>query len=535
MSTQQSALCERVREHLLAPVGNDDVADTDVSAHLGECSSCAALSAELGAMMAGAHEMLEEELPRPLEDQVLRNLRPAIAEKAASLRSSEAGSPRRHRRAQWALWAGLGALGAAAAAWLLVVVIPGQSENVPASLHTSATQVTTAWVASRGDVRVVTKGGARDTTPQASARLRAGDTVTGAEGSRFLVAIAEERVAGLTETTLVLESLAPGQTRLSLHRGMVVAEVTPTPAAPKQFVVHFPGGEVQVRGTLFAVRTTEQTTDVSVVRGRVVVLLASGQQESVEAGTSLHMEDGRFSSRAVTRAQFEEMDVALDPRRWDLPTAVDSPRAPPLSPRTARPGAAPNDIRALVAAGDCLGAEQVTKRATKRTSRAERAQSLVEVANCYYDKDDLVAAWRIYADVARTLPDTAAGENAAYESGRMALLLGKPEKATKAFRAYLKAAPSGALAAEARFRLCTLDADAQRADAAITCLRGYRQKHPGGMRTAETYFLEATLLRTAKKDCPAALTAYDAYLEKPGEYAEQARGWQRWCRDQLAK
>jgi TolA-binding protein len=217
---------------------------------------------------------------------------------------------------------------------------------------------------------------------------------------------------------------------------------------------------------------------------------------------------------------------------------VDEPAAPAKAAaggRRERDRDELGEVEALAIRGSCRRAAEQAARLRSGSGAGLRAEARMMVADCHHAAGQLETALELYREVATDYARTAAGQNAAYEAARLAQKLGKTEEARRAFEAFARHNRGHPLAAEALFRVCVADATTERTEAALQCLRLFRQRYPRHRRRAESFLLEATLLRTEAHDCAGAIAAYDAYLEQPGELEEQARQWRAWCVEELRR
>jgi TolA-binding protein len=516
--------CVEVRAQLLADRAASPPAAA-VAEHLSGCPDCRRIAARLESMLSARREAVTTTYGRDLEDRVLLALRPAIRAQIEQRQTPGWAAPMLAGHG-WR-WAAVGL--AAATALAVLFIAPGHH-------RTDADDGTARIAQVIGKVAVLSLAGTWRDVPTQSGTMIEGETVETGVSSGARLELGGDRVALLGQSRLKLVSRR-ARVRLLLAKGELRAEVEPRQREGSSFEVSFVHGHLLVTGTAFRVRTDARVSEVAVERGRVQVQTLDGRSFALGAGESL-----RITGTEVVR------DVPSQQTASPAQAGIDSSRAngDKLEPEL---GKTPNwavvrglrpretgtlaELDNLVTEGQCGDAEAMIPQLPQALARAARSEATVRVADCYYAAGDIEAALRTYRRAAEKYSGTASGENASYELGRLLRQAGRVVEAQRAFRGYLARYPRGALAAEAQFSLCALAIDAQQPDEALQCLHRYRQRQPTSARLAETYLLEATVLRTAKRDCRGAIAAYDRYLQVGGEYAEQATRWRQWCRDQL--
>jgi ferric-dicitrate binding protein FerR (iron transport regulator)/predicted negative regulator of RcsB-dependent stress response len=526
--------CARVREQLL-DAEREGRLDDAVEEHLRSCLACGALHRELSVVVQSARRLATSDpLPAGFEAESLDRLLPALEREERQRRRWQVG------------WLAAGVTAAAAATIVVVLLVPaGGSQELGESLTAGVSR----W---QGDA-TYSQGGEETRRMTRGVRLRENDELRVGESGRVAIELGDDLAVALESTQLVLERFDRHRVRLRLRRGAVAVRVKPRPESSPPFCVSVDGADVFVVGTEFAVRASGDRSEVSVAAGRVRVVLARGAEQLVSAGETLRLTRAGGERGMLTVAQQSAMAAALQPSSWPAKVApeVDSAAADraasdsanePEQPAPARhrrrrsveprePAAIPATLLEAATGGRCAAAEGALAELSRKLGRPERARAHVVVADCYNNAGDPNAALRLYRDVARRFSSTLAAANATYETGRILVRLEKPAQAERAFADYVAANPRGALAAEARYRICSLQLEQEKHDAALACLRAFRRSYAHHRRSRQTYLLEATILRVGKKDCRAAIVAYDAYLEQPGELAAQAKSWRQWCRE----
>lgn len=179
-------------------------------------------------------------------------------------------------------------------------------------------------------------------------------------------------------------------------------------------------------------------------------------------------------------------------------------------------------VRSALGAGDCVAAATALGKAS-RSERAKHAELWTSLAECYLTRREYEKALSTYEDLQQRYVGTPTGENALFEVGRIASLLGRDAAARQAFVRYGRRYPRGMLADDALFRLCALDIEAQRFEQAQRCLAQYRDRFARGAHVGDTVLLEATLRRDFQQDYAGAAKLFARYLAiGSGEKLEEA-------------
>lgn len=526
MSAPGELSCDAVRAQLLEWArGGGTPLPPLVGLHLPTCGVCRRVAAEVEAGLEGWRAAVARPMPPALGERVLGRLQPEIREAAARARAA-----RRQRQMR----AGAGAALALAASVLLFVWWrPGSPSGALLELAQTGRSFGEATVVGAGS-------GPRQMIAGKPLSLAVGDQIQTAEASRAEVKVGSERAMILSASSLRLESLAANDVMVHLARGSVVVEVEPGHAKKKRFRVRTADAEVQVEGTLFRVRIGANGTEVAVARGSVRVRSLGGQELRLRSGSQAEVVPGGLREIAGGAELESELAEAFADAPPAEPPASSSPSTS-TQPQELVEEDASAEVPSRVPAADRDRARHAARLASRRCEEARlglrsfrrqsaviRAERTVEVADCFFATGDKVRSLQLYEEVARRYSATAAGGNAAYEIGRIASLLGNSGKAQRAFGRYLERFPKGPLASEAMFRICTLQRQQKRSEAALDCSRKFRTRFPGSNRIAEAHFLEATVLRE-RGDCVGAVEAYTRSLESPGPLAEEAREWRDWC------
>ncbi len=263
------------------------------------------------------------------------------------------------------------------------------------------------------------------------------------------------------------EEQAAGRLNLQLNAGEVV--VNRPPVRQQEIIIQTPHAEVQVKGTVYAVRVEPSKTDVSVWHGSVVVN-AGDHRRVVRAGEQSSSID-RFASvtrhRELAAGERKLLGLAPVPRTEPDPVPVPNPVAPALAVRraTAEPvideadddgHQAPNPETETTA--------PMTGERPRAKSPAERLPRSPAIPPQETDRevdrspeDDGSPA--LLAEQEQRLKllsedDGETGANALFALGALRYdLLDKPRSAQRAWEAYLKRFPDGAMVGEVQLAL----------------------------------------------------------------------------------
>jgi len=330
--------------------------------------------------------------------------------------------------------------------------------------------------------------------------------------------------------------------------------VRPDRNRKRQIRVRLRRSSVTVVGTVFWVQSHDLRDEVSVWHGKVQVQTSAEDALEVVAGQRLTIDADGARLSSLDNAEGQSMIAALEGTSRDEATqeleseAQVSPEEPPPTTRqTKRRRKRPD--RAGQGSGErsvarieqlCRDREFVAAEDAARDLRGDvpdflRAHALVLVANCTFGAGDSSGALRLYREVSKRFPKTAAGQNATYELGRIALQQNDSAQAISAFNQYLQRYRHGPLASEALFRTCVLHMEGEDFKRALRCAKRYQKRFPKGKRVSEATFMEATLYRSNFADCDSALDAYERYLADPGDFEKEARSWRQWCIERLGE
>lgn len=278
---------------------------------------------------------------------------------------------------RWVMLAGLALMAGLSVYWL-------SGEQSPRGIaHAKEIKGAVFWDAGVGNLPTVLTSGAR---------LSAGTLVV--EGETASVQLLFD-----DGTRIVLNGDAElafsdeGQKRLSLRRGVLNADVAPQPAG-KPMIVRTPTAQMEVLGTVFALHSEGNETELHVESGRVQFRrLADGKSVTVHSRQSV--------AATLVATEMSPEQPRLPPTHWrqtfEVPPAVsECTWLPPLDDQPARLRAAPfvagrrNDapllhhgVRAYAPAGARKELVTLTDRSIVRFRyRLEREVPLICFLNC---------------------------------------------------------------------------------------------------------------------------------------------------------
>jgi len=385
-----------------------------------------------------------------------------------------------------------------------------------------------------------------------TASLRDGAVLTTDAHARVALDVnSATRVTLDEQSDAVLVALAQHRTVLQLRRGLLAGRLNRAHEDSRSIRIETIFGRVEVLGTVFAVHLSATELQVEVVQGEVSVATPAQGELRVAAQQCLTVRADGHATQPLLPAASANIERLLEPTAW-RPTAVVEPARPPESDAVqqlmtvpAKPKASPSRPKPAVAAadtdlweslvatsvarGDCQTARAALPLQLRTPANDAAAEALVAIAECFDAQGQPELALQSYAQAAREQPETALGQSAGFDAGRIALKLKRPTVARAAFDQLVHEHPTHPLANEAAFRVCTATMEMGEADEALACFAQFRSERPAHRRVRDCHFLEATLWRTAKADCGRAMVAYQAYLADPGELAEQAQRWLQDC------
>lgn len=448
------------------------------------------------------------------------------------------------------------ALAAVAAGVVIVAVARGRAPEGEALSVVSQAVGPVQWAPPGGDWVPAPVG----------TRLR-GETQLRTMGNGRAVARLEDTVVLLSEHTAT--TLRPGnranpsrsRTEIALGDGTISIAAAPRPA-DRPLVVTAKGYQVQVVGTVFAVRAAEESVQVWVNDGSVVIRgpateiqLRSGESWSSLRGRSSETMDSS-DAELVRRLADPRGDVPLsieakapaDPRPGNeiaTPTGdrasrpMDSARGRPLAAAQDRPVSGKRDAPLDGAHGTRRDDARGSRRASARepvvelgsaSGGASTAPSDYEAANHLAERGQYAAAVQAYAAIVeRGLPGS---EKALYEMGRLRMrYLSDPRGAVDAFEEYRSRFPRGTFTSEVELNLIEALLAIPSLDEASEAIDRFLAAHPRSERRSELLILRGNL-RRQQGDCSGALADYDRVIARNDRHGDDALYFSAHCEKQ---
>lgn len=380
--------------------------------------------------------------------QILRQ-RTALVERAARVQT------RRHDVQRW----GLVAMAA------LVLAVVGAStwlRSDPVGTDAPPAVASSSTTPSAGQ----TPGTAPAPTAPATVSSQAPErTVVSGQGKRIAFADGSH-IAWQARATGQVDRSVAGQVDVQLDHGRVDVEVEPR--ANTTWTIRAGQYRVHVVGTVFYVERNGDDIEVGVSRGKVRV---EGDGEPVLLGAGEHITGG------------------ADGLHRDPPAAIEP--EPRVRSRTASKRRGPSwrdlhrsgDHTAALQEADRLGYDKLVG-----TLPVEDLSALADVARLARAPGKADVTLRA---IRRRFAGTRQATRAAFLLGRLKTR-SAPTQAADLFRAYLREAPKGPYAAEARGRLMETLERAGKAKAAQSAAKTYLDRHPKGPYAARARALLAT-------------------------------------------
>jgi ferric-dicitrate binding protein FerR (iron transport regulator) len=506
-----SSLTCREVERLLDDYDRGDLPRDEMEAvelHLAGCERCR----EAAELWSGFSAALSETELEPLPPLVERRITVAAAETSTS---SAAEGPRRGTRTRWI--AGVAAAAAVAAGFTLWIAF-SQVDDDPGEGATG--------VADRSTEPGQLEQERQDPGPP----FEAAESNSGP--GRQLIEVDDVTNLWIEEGSSVrVERLEDKLARFRLDAGRVVAEVGPHPDGFR-FIVITPSGEVEAKGTIFAVEVRPESGERARVMRGVVEVRAKVAAASDELRVFLVRagESGRVGDTAPAPLASEEMErdvcllrgcaVAGEP----LEVASTAPVALPgeSCEPAARDGESEATADALTTGGGKPSkATSVAPSAASKGSGGSGGATGTKTPTDDWEVETLVSlalaqrkagmypmAAETYRKLIREHSATGAARNALVSLGQLELVeLGRPQQALDLFDAYLARAPSGLLAEEARLGRVRAYARMGRNQDVVGAASDYLRSHLGGYAGAEVMRLRADAKR-GMGDCLGAIEDY---------------------------
>jgi transmembrane sensor len=311
--------------------------------------------------------------------------------------------------------------------------------------------------------------------------------------------------ADRTELRLERQSTArfdPGsrsEARLTLEGGELYARVEPAATSGRSWSFNAGPFRVAVIGTELRVGWSAEKSllSVHVLHGRVQVRGGALEPNGLLLGSGdrLHVRQGHIELQRAA-GSLEELTAAAPASSArdseSTPKASHEP-APKTEPARKEPAQAPSSKPAASAEPTAVSWQELARKGEYRqaltSAESEGFDSLVERLNAN-DLALLADAARLGGNNARArqalltlrrrFPTVGAAQVGAFRLGRLALSQRNYAEAASWFDTYLKAAPSGPLAAEAAGRLIEARARAGNRAGAEAAARDYLRRFPGG-------------------------------------------------------
>jgi len=290
----------------------------------------------------------------------------------------------------------------------------------------------------------------------------------GGSGSQVIDVAPGTRLVLGQEAEAHVELVGANEVRFRLERGAAVAEVGLLPPGFR-FVVATPAGEVEARGTLFAVevapegahhvRVSEGVVEVRsgrALRSRATSLLvAAGQELTPDAPAPRQMDPTGFAAYLpLLEAPERPAEVARAETGPPLADAAASGSGAPVVEEQPEQPASGVGIAPIVTAlreGRLTeAAALVDREIAARPNAQPTIDALVKLAQAYRRARMNSAAAEAYARLQQLYPSSRTATNALIGMGQLKLTsMGRPAEALMHFDRYLARAPGGALAKEA--------------------------------------------------------------------------------------
>ncbi|MDD9932408.1 MAG: FecR family protein [Myxococcales bacterium] len=358
---------------------------------------------------------------------------------------------RRERRAARNVWM-MASLAASAAAGALLGLFAFDSERavqVPAGVAQFELRI--------GDAAVQSGG------------IAEGQMLESGKHGHIEVALRDARVDLARDTRLRFDRISAKELALSLSRGRVDVDFHPARKGEQRMSITSRAARVLVVGTRFSVEVDSLgNTHVVVTEGVVEVWPRSGApSKRVSSGQSLHVrvDDGDEHERAVRDAIESQLAEAQAPVEaavraepdMDLTDMVDEPQKRVRPSRVAIERQL-GELRALLRHGRHAEArQQLSTLAAGPIGPAHKLEALTLIAESYTAQGYVPRARKTYERAVAVAPAHPAALNAQFALARLLERYANDRPAAvSAYERYLKRAPSGALAPQAREALCRL-------------------------------------------------------------------------------
>lgn len=243
------------------------------------------------------------------------------------------------------------------------------------------------------------------------------------------------------ETKLGSVLTSPNTMHIRLDSGFVCANIKPHPEYRVHFRVITPLGNVDIRGTVFAVTVFDDDVRVDVVRGEVAVVPDGASNAfSVRAGSVFHMKTRRTQS-LDDASQMRIRSFLGMPQGKSLTPSADVSGMPP--------GANPAGSIDSEDSEDAAAPVPPRSRIVPTLPHPSLKKLLDEATECRIIRDWRCAA-KAYGGIIQHFPGRAEAATAMVSLGQIQLdHLHNPHKARQNFERYKKIRPSGPLSEQA--------------------------------------------------------------------------------------
>jgi hypothetical protein len=316
-----------------------------------------------------------------------------------------------------------------------------------------------------------------DGTTVQSGNLAEGQTLEAGKRGHIEVSLGASRLDIARESRVRFERLSPDDVRLSLVGGSLDVAFHPERPGEQRLSVSTRAAQVRVVGTRFSVHVDGRgDTRVEVSEGVVRVVPRSvGPERLLRAGDSVFVPvDGGDDSEQAVRAAMEERLAAvaeaapvepavlepapLEGLDMDFSEAEAAGVSAPGTSRTSHESVLDAARRMLRQGKHSAARDRLRALAASPAPVRVRVEALTLIAESYTAQGYIPRAADTYRQAAYIAPGHAAGHNALFALARLLerYTLDR-QAAVSAYQRYLRQAPQGALASQARDALCRLE------------------------------------------------------------------------------
>jgi TolA-binding protein len=295
-----------------------------------------------------------------------------------------------------------------------------------------------------------------------SGYLSEGQVLDSGSRGRVEVSLAQSRVDIAPDTRVRFDRLAGDDVRLSLVKGRVDVAFHPQHKGRERLAVETRAASVLVVGTRFeVVADASGDTHVSVSEGVVQVSPRRGGAPTfVRAGEQLdvRVQDAAEIDRAAREAIADRIAAEPEVLVVDLDDVTSAERSAQPTVAEQSPEKRLEGARALLMQGKHTAARERLQRLAKGTlPTGTRVEAQTLIAESFTAQGQIPQATEAYREAARIAPHHPAGHNALFALARLIERYTEDKSSAGAtYREYLRKAPKGALAPQAREALCRL-------------------------------------------------------------------------------